>query len=95
MLDFLAARERAEEAEKRANAAVARADTLTQANTELVEALSWALDVLEISLKRIDTIDGEHLNERHYAIRTAGLAKAHAALAAATPDTQNTTEAQR
>lgn len=51
--------------------------------TRLREALEWALDVLEISLKRIDSIDT--FTAEHYAIREAGLAKARAVLADVLP----------
>jgi hypothetical protein len=49
----------------------------------LQEALSWALDALEIALKRIDTVDGP-LSDEHIRIRAAGIAKARAALAPGT-----------
>lgn len=57
-----------------------RASAPASPNSELVEALSWALDVLRISLRRIDAIDGDTLSREHYAIREAGLARATAAL---------------
>jgi hypothetical protein len=46
----------------------------------LEEALSWALDVLELSLKRLDTLETEPYSDEHYAIRKAGLTKARATL---------------
>lgn len=47
---------------------------------ELVEALSWSLDVLRMALRRIDAVDGETLTREHYALRDEGLAKAWKAL---------------
>ena len=46
------------------------------------EALEWALDVLEISLTRIDTLDAKNLSPEHYLIREQGFAKARKAPAA-------------
>jgi len=50
----------------------------TEALRQKDEALSWALDVLELALKRIDSVDD--LSDEHMRIR-AGLAKARRALA--------------
>lgn len=47
---------------------------------ELIDALSWSLDVLRIALNRIDAVDGQELSREHYAIRSEGLAKAWKAL---------------
>lgn len=55
-------------------------ERLIVANEALREALSWALDVLDITLERLDAIDGADLSDDHYRIRAAGLAKARAAL---------------
>lgn len=45
----------------------------------LREALSWALDVLDLCFKRLDTVDGPATGE-HARMREAGMAKARAAL---------------
>jgi len=59
-------------------------ERLRRERIELREALSWALDCLEITLRRLDTID-EPASERHLAIRAAGMKKARAALSEAAP----------
>jgi len=56
---------------------------------QLRDALSWALDVLETSLARIDTVDGPP-SDYHVRLRTAGLAKARAALASAETEKEPT-----
>ena len=55
-----------------------------------VEALSWALDVLEVSLKRLDTIEPEPYSQKHYDLRRRGLEKARTALANLNPDKETT-----
>lgn len=53
-------------------------------NEEMRQALSWALDSLDLCFRRIDTIDD--LSEEHHAIRAAGMAKARSALASKEPE---------
>lgn len=90
LCEIEALREELAEAEDRAKAlakvswdATQRRQSAERQLEQAREALSWALDVLEISLKRIDTIDGDSLSPEHFALRAAGLAKARRALAAA------------
>ena len=66
-------------------AAERRADALAAQLQQAREALSWALNSLELAFKRLDSVD--EYSPEHYLIRQAGFDKARAALAAAAPAT--------
>ena len=60
----------------------ALAPALAQALEEAWEALEWALDVHELTLRRLDELDPEPSSDpEHMRIREAGMAKARAVLA--------------